>query len=373
MSLLTHFRRDLEQFFFRDRDPHAIPSMDGAFSPNQELDRAAPIGEPLEGADAVAEAPDGALFVSAGKTIWRLSGDGYRDRAKFAAFDSNVGALAFDRSNERLLVCTARGLAVLDREGRTTSTLEEAEGEPLRCLTAVAAAPHGGIFLSQGSSNHEAEDWRVALMELDATGRIVVCGPTLEDARTLTRALSYPAGLAVIDSWLWFTESFAHRLSRTRITHPATAAAPEIVIKNLPGYPSRLSGSAKGDLWLSLFALRTHLVEFVLCEDDFRLEMMRTVPQPYWVAPALSSGKDCLEPLQVGGLRALGVEKPWAPPRSYGLAARLDEDGEVVETLHSRVGGKHHGVTAAIETSQGVILVSKGSGRVLLYRSDDRE
>ena len=372
MSLLTHFRRDLEQLLFRDRDPHAIPSMDGALSPNQELDRAAPIGEPLEGADAVAEGPDGALFVSAGRTIWRLSGDGYRQRSEFAAFDSDVGALAFG-PNGRLLACTARGLAVLDGQGRTVGALEEAEGEPLRCLTAVASGPDGAIFLSQGSGSHAAEDWRVALMERDATGRIVRCGPALDDPRAPMRRLSYPAGLAVIDGWLWFTESFAHRLSRARVAAPATPSAPEIVIRNLPGYPSRLGSAPAGGLWLSLFALRTHLVEFVLREDDFRREMMRAVPQPYWIAPALSSGKDCLEPLQVGGLRALGIEKPWAPPRSYGLAARLDPDGEVVESLHSRVGGKHHGVTAAIETRQGVVLVSKGGGRVLLYRSDDRQ
>jgi hypothetical protein len=371
MSLMAHIRRDLEQLLFRDRDPHAIPSMDGALSPNQELDRATPIGESLDGADAVAEAPDGALFVSAGQTVWRLTGDGYRDRAEFAVFDSNAGALAFDRGG-RLLTCTERGLAILNGEGQTTGFLEEVEGEPLRCLTAVASAPDGGIFLSQGSSNHAAEDWRVALMERDATGWIVGCGPTLDDARVLMRALSYPAGLAVFDGCLWFSESFAHRLSRAQITGTANVSVPEIVIKNLPGYPSRLGRSSPGGLWLSLFALRTHLVEFVLREDEFRQEMMSVVPQPYWIAPALSSGKDCLEPLQVGGLRALGIEKPWAPPRSYGLVARVDADGEVMESLHSRVGGKHHGVTAAIETSQGVVLVSKGSGRVLLYRSDDR-
>ena len=36
MSFLTYLRRDLEQIFFKDRDPHAIPSMDGAFGPNTD-------------------------------------------------------------------------------------------------------------------------------------------------------------------------------------------------------------------------------------------------------------------------------------------------------------------------------------------------
>ncbi len=259
---------------------------------------------------------------------------------------------------------------MLDRAGRTIKLITEAQGEPLHCLTAIAAAPDGTIFVSDGSTRHGAEDWRVDLMEGAKLGRIVACGPALTDASVLLRNLSYPAGLVVADSHLWFTESFAHQLSRTPITARTINAAPQIVIRNMPGYPSRLARSADGSFWLSLFAVRTHLVEFVLREDDFRYEMMRTIPQSYWIAPALSSGGDCLEPLQVGALRALGIEKPWAPPRSYGLAARLNGDGEVVETLHSRVGGRYHGITAAIETAQGVVIVSKGSGRVFLHRAE---
>jgi hypothetical protein len=52
--------------------------------------------------------------------------------------------------------------------------------------------------------------------------------------------------------------------------------------------------------------------------------------------------------------------------------ARLGADGEVVEALHSRVGGKNHGITAAIETKQGLVIVSQGSGCVLLQQADGR-
>jgi SMP-30/Gluconolactonase/LRE-like region len=368
MGFLTYLRRDLEQIFFKDRDPHAIPSMDGAFSPNERLERATPIGEPLPGADAVAEAPDGAICVSAGKTIWRLSGPGYDERAVLHELDAEAGALAF-HPDGRLLVCTTRGLIAIDPSGRK-SVLAQAEGGALNCLTSVAAAPDGTIFVSDGSTRHPAADWCVDLMELGAHGRIVSCGAALDNARILRRGLDYPGGLAVApDGYLWFTESFGHCLSRARTTGPGTVGATETVIRNMPGYPSRLAPAAGGGFWLSLFGVRTHLVEFVLKEDDFRNEMMRTIPQAYWIAPVISSTRDCLEPLQLGGLRALGIEKPWAPPRSYGLLARLNADGEVVETLHSRVGGKNHGITAAIETTQGVVIVSKGSGRVLLHQT----
>jgi sugar lactone lactonase YvrE len=369
MGFLTYLRRDLEQVLFADRDPHAIPSMDGAFSPNDRLDTATPIGDPLPGADAVAEAPDGAICVSANRKVWRLSGTGYENRAVLAEFDGVVDGLAF-HPDGRLLACTARGLAAVEPGGRT-NFLAEAEGEPLRCLTAVAAAPDGTIFASNGSQRHGPDAWSVDLMERNVLGRLIACGPALENARVLLRGLNYPGGLAVAtDGHLWFTESFAHRVSRALISSPSAIAAPQIVIRNMPGYPSRLGRSADGGFWLSLFAVRTHLIEFVLREDDFREEMMLTILPAYWIAPALATSGDCLEPMQSGGIKALGIQKPWAPPRSYGLLARLNADGEVVETLHSRVGGRYHGITAAIETAQGVVIVSKGSGRVLLHQAD---
>ena len=77
-----------------------------------------PLATPLIGADAVAEAPDGAICVSAGNKIWRLSGEGYERSRVSAEFDADVGALTFDPEG-RLLACTARGLAVLDGAGRT--------------------------------------------------------------------------------------------------------------------------------------------------------------------------------------------------------------------------------------------------------------
>ena len=372
MSFLTYLRRDLEQILFPDRDPHAIPSMDGPFSPNDRLDEAVPIGEPIPGADAMAAAADGALLVSAGKSIWRLSGPDYANRAVLTELGGDVGALAC-HPDGRVLAATAQGLAAIDPvTGRTTSLLAEAGGERLRCLTAVAVTAEGRIFASDGSTRHPADGWCDDLMERNKLGRIIGCDAGLGNARVALRGLEFPGGLAVSDGQLWFTESFAHRLSRAEILPDGTLGAPRVAIRNMPGYPCRLSCAADGGFWLSLFGVRTHLVEFVLREDDFRREMMRTIPRQYWVAPALATEGDCLEPMQFGGIKALGIQKPWAPPRSYGLIARLDRNGEPIESLHSRVGGRYHGITGALEVAQGVVVVSKGSGRVLLLTKDAR-
>ena len=372
MSFLTHLRRDLEQILFKDRDPHAIPSMDGAFTPNDRLDSATPIGEPLEEADAVAEAPDGSICVSAGNTIWRLSGAGYQDRAVLAEFDSKVGALAFDRDG-RLLACTARGLAALDGAGRTIDVLEQVEGERLGCLTAVASGPDGAIFLSDGGSRHCAEDWRVDLMEGAKLGRIVACGPTFDDARVLLRGLNYPAGLAATDGHLWFAESFAHRMSRA----PLDRARRHRRARGRDPQHARLSIEAgRGP--------RRRLLAQLLCAAHafgrVRSARGRFPRRDDAHDPSGLLGCACSEqrkglPRAVASRRS---ESAWnretlgaAAILWTGRAARWG--GEVVETLHSRVGGRHHGVTAAIETAQAVVLISKGGGRVLLHRSDPRQ
>ncbi len=38
MGHLTHFLRDVRQIVFRNAEQHAIPSMDGALTPNDRID-----------------------------------------------------------------------------------------------------------------------------------------------------------------------------------------------------------------------------------------------------------------------------------------------------------------------------------------------
>jgi hypothetical protein len=372
MGFFTYFWRDVEQIMFPTREQHAIPSMDGALSPNDRLDACSPVGEPIFSADDVVEGPDGALYISGGRQVLRLSGDGYLDRATFAVFETNAGGLAF-HPDGRLLVCVSgRGLAAVDLSGKQT-WLHQVGDQPLNCLTSVTAAPDGSIFACNGSSHNLPEDWCTDLMQKNCVGSLISCGPGLDRSAILLRGLAYPHGLAIgqDEKTLWFTESWSHRVSRAPLQ--GLAIGPVTTVNgNLPGYPARLARAVGGGFWLSFFAVRTHLMEFVLREDEFREEMMRTIEPRYWVGPSLASGEDCHEPMQWGGLRALGIQKPWAPPRSYGLIVRINDEGDVVQSMHSRVGGRHHGITAACETAQGLVIVSKGSGRVLLDRSGGR-
>jgi len=366
MGPFTHFFRDMHQILFPNAEQHAIPSLDGALSPNDALHRCKPVGDPLPGIDDIAEAKDGSLLVSAGRQVFRLSGSGYTTRTVVAEFDAEAGGLTL-HPDGRLLVCVAgRGLAAVDANGRQT-WLNQVEDQPLRCLTSVAVAPDGSIFASEGSTLNAPADWCRDLMQKNSAGRIISCGPALETPKVLLRNLPYPYGLAISADGrnLWLTESWSHRLCRAAIKGRELGTV-EPVIGNLPGYPARLGRAGAGGFWLSLFAVRTHLIEFVLREDDFREEMMRTIPTDHWIAPAFATTGSALEPMQSGAIKALGIQKPWAPPRSYGLVARINDDGDAVESLHSRVGGHYHGITSARDTAQGLVIASRGAGCLLL-------
>jgi hypothetical protein len=367
--MFDHLLRDIRNVIDRDSEQNAIPPLDGALSPNDRLDDCTPIGDALTGLDDVVVDHDGSLFVSAGKRVLKLSGTGFATRTLVAEFDGDAGGLAL-HPDGRLLVCVAgRGLAAIDQAKPQPRWLEAADGRALAGLLSVAAGPDGRIFAVEGSTARPPDAWRHDLMEKRQNGRLIACDAALNSATTLLGDLHYPYGLALAPDTgqLWFSESWAHRVSRMPLPGNGPAQ-PQIMLRNLPGYPARLHSDGRGGFCLALFARRTHLIEFVLKEDDFRQEMIATMPPEYWIAPAYAGGSDCLEPMQIGAVKALGIQKPWAPPRSYGLLVHLDADGEATSSIHSRAGGRFHGISGACATPQGTVIAARGAGRLLLSR-----
>ncbi len=176
----------------------------------------------------------------------------------------------------------------------------------------------------------------------------------------LASGLGYAFGACADGTDILVSESWRHRL---------VAVAPDgskrVVLAHLPVYPSRLSPAQGGGYWLTAFIARTQLVEFVLREPAYRRRMMAEIDPAFWVVPRLRSGQSFKEPMQGAHLKTMGVIKPWAPPRSYGLVIRLDANGTPIYSLHSRVDGQNHGIVAAVEANGDLIMIAKGPGRVL--------
>ncbi|MEH6527188.1 MAG: hypothetical protein V7723_14020 [Sneathiella sp.] len=348
-----------------DRETHAIPSMDGPLRPNSGLDSCEilfdddAIGKP----DDVAIGPGGILYISSGNCVFRYSADA--GITEFGNFEGPTGAIAC-LADGGVAVCLD-GIGVEISGGpQDGARINMAGGAPILSPTAVTESANGHIFITQGSSLHKADDWVHDLMQKNKTGRVLSWHPGQGSCEVLADGLAYPSGVLVEDGeqTLVICESWSHSLFRMS-SNPKIPFRREVLIPNLPGYPGRICAREKGGFWLTLFGMRTEMLEFVLEEDDYRQEMMETIDPEYWVRPKLEPERHFLEPLQGGGFRVLGIIKPWAPPRSYGLVVRLDPEFEIVGSLHSRADGAVHGVTGVASGSGNVIAAAKGSEKVI--------
>jgi hypothetical protein len=226
----------------------------------------------------------------------------------------------------------------------------------------------GALLVANGSASNGPLAYKRDLIEKNASGSVWRIEPDAVARRQLAGNLAYPYGLLEEIDSLVVSESW--RCALTRIS-PAAGGRNEPVLEILPAYPSRLSRDVDNAIWLALFAPRSQLVEFVLSERRYRRRMLSEIDPDYWIAPCLRAGQAPQEPTQQGGVRQLGVLKPWAPTRSYGLAARLDAAYRPIASLHSRANGRRHGVTSCLAIKGRLFFCAKGDGAVASCASEE--
>lgn len=345
---MSIFARIVDGVFGRGEHAITVPPMDGALRPNTRLDSAEILRE-APGCDSLAVV-DGALVFSAGNAVLAV-----QSGKLLAEFDDEVTFIAPLPGGGAVVGCAG---GALFRFGGTHGGSPEQVAQ-MTCPTAAVALDDMSLVVTCGSSIHGPGDWRRDLLEKRRAGRVLRLGLASGETLTLAEGLGWPAGVALTKGGeaLLISEAWAARLIRV----PLTGGAPTEVLGNLPGYPGHISHGAHGQ-WVAIFAPRSQLVEFVLSEPKFRRTMMAEIDPALWIAPTLRSGRHFHEPVQAGGVRQLGVIKPWAPMRSFGLVLHLGEDLNPIDSFHSRADGARHGVTSVIEAGGKMIFAAKGDG-----------
>ena len=331
-----------------------VPSFDGALKPNQLLEEAEVVADLPDAQDLASDGDK--LYVADGASVKRLEGGAL------------VELRRFDKTVVALCLLPGGGLAVsLDgREVRVFATVAGDDAgksftDPnLTAVNALSAGPDGTILATDGSSAQPFARWGHDLMERGRTGRLLSIDPATGSVNIHAANLHYAFGAVHDGQDSLVSESWRHRV----VAISANGYARPL-LDNLPAYPSRISRAGDGGYWLTAFAARTQLVEFVLREHAYRRRMMAEIDPEFWIVPRLRSGKSFREPLQGAQLKTMGVVKPWAPPRSYGLVIRLNAAGLPLYSLHSRVDGDNHGVVAALEVGDALYALARGPGRLL--------
>lgn len=334
-----------------------VPPLDGAFRPNMALEEAECLAA-VEAPDNLAFDGERVLFTS-GRALLSL-GSGATQAQRICDFDCAVSALAA-AADGALAIGFDDGPIVIRGGAHDGKSFAHPDG--LSCPVALAFDGPDALIACHGSARHKPSDWTADLMEKNAAGSVWRIDLRAGRQSCLARDLAFPYGILLdpAERRVIVSESWRHRL----VAIPLDGGTPQPLLSKLPGYPARLAACASGAALLCLFAPRNRLIEFILTEDRYRADMMRELRREHWIAPALTSSRSFLEPLQCGSVRTMGIYKPWSPSRSYGLIVELDRGFEPVTSYHSRANGTRHGITSILEVKDAIFATSKGGEAIL--------
>ncbi len=343
-------KRIADRFMGRGAAAVTVPPLDGGLMPNNLLEEL-PQG-------ITAQAPDD-IVIWNGAPLWSDGALLVSPKGIQAEFESEITALAV--SGDKIALATLDdGLLMLGPDLKPTAANWDS---PVINVTALAFDAQGGVWFCTGSELCAPDEWRRDLMEMNRAGLVGRADPSTGGVRVIKRQLGYPCGIAAMPNGsIVYSEAWASHL----VEMAPDGITSRIVLDEIPGYPGRIRPRTDGGYWLCIFAPRSPLIEFVLREPAYRKAMLREIAPDCWVAPSYSSGKSFDEPMQGGALKQMGILKPWAPTCSYGLVARLDEQFILVNSFHSRAGGRRHGITSATEAEGKLWLTGRGAGEVMV-------
>lgn len=355
--MTNSLRNWVDRFLGRGEAAVTVPPLDGALKPNNLLEEAR-LGLGIPAPDNLVSTGE-ALIFSSGNRVLRQPFDGSIG-APFGISEGAVSAMAWSASG---VLAVASGGKIAFRNSAADIVPGLSGGaETWPGVTAMDFASDGSLLVAVGSAKNGLDDWQRDLLDGERAGSVWRLDPKTGSARQIATKLAYPNGIVVeTDGNIVVSEAWHKRLVRLSPDGRVLGQ----VMEDLPGYPARLSRSARGGYWLSVFAPRSPLIEFVLREPAYRKVMMAEVAPEFWIAPALKSGESFREPMQGGALKQMGILKPWAPTRSYGLVVELAADFTPLRSFHSRAGGRRHGVTSAVEAGGRLWASSKGGDELV--------
>ena len=347
----------LSRWLHRDDAGISVPPMDGVLKPNNRLEQAERILT-LPAIDNLAS-NGAAAFCSSGHDLYRLEvNTGVWRAERIGGFSGPITFVAADTAGRLAVGIAGEGIrfAAPEESWRSVALAPDLA----RCAIAADFTPEGHLLVCIGSRQAGAGDWKRDLMQHGDSGVILSVDAAGQSTVRLDR-LAFPYGITTLDEGRFiYSESWRHRL-----VHSAGESRGRDWLTDLPAYPARLARAADGGFWVAAFAPRRQLFEMVLQENDYRREMLATIDPADWIGPDLNGEGGPEQPLQAGSVRQMGLIKPWAPSRSYGLVIKCDAQGRPLESWHSRADGTMHGITSVIEVQGSVLAASRGAGTLL--------
>lgn len=246
--------------------------------------------------------------------------------------------LQFDRGGN-LVVCDAyKGLLSIDPAGDITVLTTGVDGIPFGFVDDVDIASDGKIYFTDASSKWNQSNYMLDLLETRPWGRFLVYDPASKTTTVLIDAMYFSNGVAISEheDFVLINETWRYRVIRYWLKG-GKAGSHDVFIDNLPGFPDGISANGKGRFWLALPTLR--------------LPAMDSMHPKPWLKNFSAKLPDVLKP----------------KPIDYGFILGLDEEGNIVISLHDPSGANLKEITSVEEHAGYLYIGSLSNDRIGRY------
>nr|VFK41664.1 MAG: Sugar lactone lactonase YvrE [Candidatus Kentron sp. TC] len=300
--------------------PPPPPKFTGVLAPNETLKKTELLAKGLLiGPEDVDVDEKGRVYggTQDGKII-RILQDGTVET--FAQTGGRPLGLHFDRQGN-LIVCDAwKGLLSVNAQGVITTLSTEAEGAPFFLTNDLDIDAEGIIYFSDASYKFRQPEYKLDLMEARPYGRFMSHDPKTGETRVLLKDLYFANGVALSknEDFVLINETYRYRIIRYWLKGEK-ADTHEVFADNLPGFPDGISSNRKGVFWLAIPAPRNAIAD-TLHPMPFLKDLLAKLPE--FLLPKAES---------------------------YGLVLALNEQGDIIESLHDADGAHATEITSVQE------------------------
>ncbi len=307
----------------------------GPFAPNHRLQKLRRINlDGHSGPEDMVVAAEGSLFIPTQKgTIFK-----YEPQAGTLSEFANTGGhplgMEFGTTGDLYVADAYKGLLKITPSGAiSVLTSSTDSGSAIRFADDVDVTSNGIVFFTDASTKFGARSFGgtlpaslLDLMEHGPNGRVLKFDPTTGRTTTVLAGLSFANGIALTADETHYLVVETGTYSILKVPVQANQPA-ETILQNLPGFPDNINRNADGTFWIGLASPRSAAMDFLSGRPFLRKVVQRL--------PAFMRPK----------------------PQRYGFVLRIDEAGNVLETLQDP-SGAYALTTGLIEGADGTRYIT---------------